>query len=176
MKYSTRPGPPKCVTRAAIRPGRSAKSPSPPTRDDGTERYRADLGWALLSQQPDPFFGHHRRHVANTGRRRARLCSGRSDLGRRRYRRLAVPRSGRGARSRSPIGSPALAWCWDMPDRPGPAAPNSEINQFYSLHGAGVNFLFADGHVEFLPTSLDGAVYQALATRAQAEPVSRNAN
>ncbi len=58
----------------------------------------------------------------------------------------------------------------------GPGSPNSEIDQFYSLHGAGVNFLFADGHVEFLPTSLDGGVYQALATRAGAEPVSRPAN
>ncbi|HEY4307984.1 MAG TPA: DUF1559 domain-containing protein [Pirellulales bacterium] len=54
----------------------------------------------------------------------------------------------------------------------GPGSPNSEINEYYSLHGAGVNFLYADGHVEFLPTSLDSQVYQALATRAGAEPVS----
>ena len=44
----------------------------------------------------------------------------------------------------------------------GPGSPQSEINQYYSLHGAGANFLFADGHVEFLPTSLDGAVYRRL--------------
>ena len=54
----------------------------------------------------------------------------------------------------------------------GPGSPQSEINQFFSLHGAGVNFLFADGHVVFLPTSLDPAVYQALATRAGGEPVT----
>jgi len=54
----------------------------------------------------------------------------------------------------------------------GPGSPQSEINQFYSAHGAGVNFLFADGHVVFLPTSLDPKVYQALATRAGGEPVS----
>ncbi|HVU88999.1 MAG TPA: DUF1559 domain-containing protein [Pirellulales bacterium] len=58
----------------------------------------------------------------------------------------------------------------------GPGSPQSEINQFYSLHGAGVNFLFADGHVEFLPTSLDGAVYNALSTRSGAEPVSTPRN
>jgi prepilin-type processing-associated H-X9-DG protein/prepilin-type N-terminal cleavage/methylation domain-containing protein len=54
----------------------------------------------------------------------------------------------------------------------GPGSPQSEINQYYSLHGPGANFLFADGHVEYLPTSIDGAVYCALATRAGAEPVT----
>lgn len=58
----------------------------------------------------------------------------------------------------------------------GPGSPQSEINQYYSLHGPGANFLFADGHVEFLPTSLDGAVYGALATRAGAEPVSSSSH
>jgi len=53
----------------------------------------------------------------------------------------------------------------------GPGATESEINQFFSLHGAGVNFLYADGHVVFLPTSLDGTTYQALSTRGEGEIV-----
>jgi prepilin-type N-terminal cleavage/methylation domain-containing protein/prepilin-type processing-associated H-X9-DG protein len=53
-----------------------------------------------------------------------------------------------------------------------PNSPTSEINQFYSLHGDGVNFVFADGHVVFLPESIDYAVYEAMATRAGGEVVS----
>ena len=53
----------------------------------------------------------------------------------------------------------------------GPGDPRSEINQFYSFHGAGVNFLFADGHVSFLSSSLDYDVYHALATRAGREAI-----
>ncbi|MBI2824007.1 MAG: DUF1559 domain-containing protein [Planctomycetia bacterium] len=52
----------------------------------------------------------------------------------------------------------------------GPGDPRSEINQFYSLHGNGVNFLFVDGHVTFLPASIDYQVYRAMATRAGGEP------
>jgi prepilin-type processing-associated H-X9-DG protein len=47
----------------------------------------------------------------------------------------------------------------------GPNSPLSEIDQFYSLHGDGVNFAFADGHVVFLPGSIDYNVYRAMATR-----------
>ncbi len=52
-----------------------------------------------------------------------------------------------------------------------PGAPNSHLNQFSSRHGAGANFLFADGHVNFLPTSIDYQTYRALATRAGGEPI-----
>ena len=32
----------------------------------------------------------------------------------------------------------------------GPNSPTSEIDQFFSLHSGGVNYVFADGHVAFL--------------------------
>ncbi len=58
----------------------------------------------------------------------------------------------------------------------GPGDPQSEINQFFSLHGTGVNFLYADGHVVFLPTSLDGSTYQALSTRSDGEVIGTTVN
>lgn len=54
----------------------------------------------------------------------------------------------------------------------GPGGSGGDVNQFYSMHGDGVNFLFADGHVTFLLTSMDYATYLALATRAGGEPIS----
>jgi prepilin-type processing-associated H-X9-DG protein len=56
--------------------------------------------------------------------------------------------------------------------RYGPGDPNSEVNQFYSHHPGGVNFLFADGHVSFLKTSLANVTFRALATRAGGETIS----
>ncbi len=53
-----------------------------------------------------------------------------------------------------------------------PGEARSHVNQFYSLHTGGVHFLFADGHVRYLSTSLDYGVYQALTTRANNEPVA----
>jgi prepilin-type N-terminal cleavage/methylation domain-containing protein/prepilin-type processing-associated H-X9-DG protein len=54
----------------------------------------------------------------------------------------------------------------------GPGAVGSDVNQFYSLHGDGANFLFADGHATFLPSSMDLVVYKALATRAGGETIT----
>jgi prepilin-type N-terminal cleavage/methylation domain-containing protein/prepilin-type processing-associated H-X9-DG protein len=54
-------------------------------------------------------------------------------------------------------------------DGNGPGAADSHVNQFSSLHGQGVNFLFADGHVQFLNESMDYKTYQALSTRAGEE-------
>jgi prepilin-type N-terminal cleavage/methylation domain-containing protein/prepilin-type processing-associated H-X9-DG protein len=54
----------------------------------------------------------------------------------------------------------------------GPNSPTSEIDQFYSLHGNGANFVFADGHVVFLPETIDYSVYRAMATRAGGEVIS----
>jgi len=51
----------------------------------------------------------------------------------------------------------------------GPGDLSSEVNQFFSRHGPGVNFLFADGHVSFLRTSMDYKTYRALGTRAGGE-------
>jgi prepilin-type processing-associated H-X9-DG protein len=56
--------------------------------------------------------------------------------------------------------------------RYGPGDPNGEVNQFYSGHPGGVNFLFADGHVAFLKTTLSNRVFRALATRAGGEVIS----
>ena len=55
----------------------------------------------------------------------------------------------------------------------GPGANRSEPNQFYSLHaGRGVNFLFADGHVAFLKSTMNYAAYKALSTRGGGEAIS----
>jgi prepilin-type processing-associated H-X9-DG protein len=54
-------------------------------------------------------------------------------------------------------------------DGNGPGAADSYANQFSSRHGGGVNFLFADGHVAFLRTSMNYAVYKALSTRSGGE-------
>lgn len=51
----------------------------------------------------------------------------------------------------------------------GPGDPRADVNQFYSHHGRGVNFLFADGHVRFLNTDIDYRSYLALSTRAGGE-------
>jgi prepilin-type processing-associated H-X9-DG protein/prepilin-type N-terminal cleavage/methylation domain-containing protein len=50
-----------------------------------------------------------------------------------------------------------------------PGGPDSYVNQFSSPHTGGVNFLFADGHVDFLLTSMNYQVYRALSTRAGGE-------
>ena len=55
----------------------------------------------------------------------------------------------------------------------GPGSPNSDVNQFYSMHaGRGVNFLFGDGHVAFLRATMNYKTYLALATRAGGEVVA----
>ena len=43
---------------------------------------------------------------------------------------------------------------------------------FLSDHPGGVNFLFCDGHVQFLPITIDHGLYQALSTRADGEVTS----
>lgn len=50
----------------------------------------------------------------------------------------------------------------------------SEVNQFYSMHGDGVHFAFADGHVSFLRSTLGYRTFLSLATRAGQE-VMQNA-
>jgi prepilin-type processing-associated H-X9-DG protein/prepilin-type N-terminal cleavage/methylation domain-containing protein len=56
--------------------------------------------------------------------------------------------------------------------RYGPGDPNGEVNQFYSRHPGGLNFLFADGHVSFLKATMPNKTFRALATRAGGEAVS----
>lgn len=52
----------------------------------------------------------------------------------------------------------------------GPANP-VDINNFASRHTGGVNFVFADGHVQFLTNSVSQSVYLALSTCAGGEPL-----
>ena len=52
--------------------------------------------------------------------------------------------------------------------------PYSEPYDFFSPHGAVVQFLFADGSVHALSQGVDVTVLQALATRAGGEPISGN--
>lgn len=55
----------------------------------------------------------------------------------------------------------------------GPGSNRSEPNQFYSMHaGRGVNFLFADGHVSFLKSTMNYKTYLGLATRSGGEVIS----
>jgi prepilin-type processing-associated H-X9-DG protein len=54
----------------------------------------------------------------------------------------------------------------------GPGDPRGEVNQFYSRHPGGVNFLFAEGHVAFLNTTMSYQVFRAFATRAGGEVIS----
>jgi prepilin-type processing-associated H-X9-DG protein len=57
----------------------------------------------------------------------------------------------------------------------GPGDPRSDVNQFFSRHaGRGVNFLFIDGHVEFLKSTMNYKTYLALCTRAGGEVISSN--
>jgi prepilin-type processing-associated H-X9-DG protein len=53
----------------------------------------------------------------------------------------------------------------------GPGAPGSEVTNFASAHSQGANFVFADGHVQFLRTAMNHQVYKALSTRAGDEPI-----
>jgi len=53
----------------------------------------------------------------------------------------------------------------------GPGCLGTEANGFASLHPGGANFLFADGHVAFVPTIMNHEFYKALSTRAGADPV-----
>ncbi|MDX2038416.1 MAG: DUF1559 domain-containing protein [Isosphaeraceae bacterium] len=48
----------------------------------------------------------------------------------------------------------------------------SDPNQFYSLHASGANFLFADGHVGFIKSTINYGVYTAITTRAGNEVVA----
>jgi prepilin-type processing-associated H-X9-DG protein len=54
----------------------------------------------------------------------------------------------------------------------GPGDVRSDCNMFYSKHPGGVNFVFADGHVSFLKTSMDYHTYRSLTTRAEGDLVS----
>ena len=52
-----------------------------------------------------------------------------------------------------------------------PGDPSGEPDMFYSMHPGGVNFLFADGHINFLTQEIDPNVFEFLTTRAGGEVV-----
>jgi prepilin-type N-terminal cleavage/methylation domain-containing protein/prepilin-type processing-associated H-X9-DG protein len=76
------------------------------------------------------------------------------------------------------VGTPAIEFGPGMVlghagEGAGPGANRSEPNQFYSLHyGRGVNFLFADGHVAWLKSTMNYNIYLALSTRNWGEVIS----
>ena len=52
-----------------------------------------------------------------------------------------------------------------------PNSPGLECNDFTSQHTGGAHFVFADGHVQFISTSMNKLVFRALSTRAGGEPI-----
>lgn len=52
-----------------------------------------------------------------------------------------------------------------------PNAPGTECNNFNSEHPHGANFVFADGHVQFVSQSISAAIFKALSTRAGGEVI-----
>ena len=81
------------------------------------------------------------------------------------------PKSGVG--SGPPVDAPGMV-LGHSGDGHGPGDQTSRVNQFYSLHagGQGVQFVFVDGHVKFLTSSMNYAVYLALTTRSHSDVAS----
>jgi prepilin-type processing-associated H-X9-DG protein len=69
--------------------------------------------------------------------------------------------------------APAACPTVSGPLRPGRIDDPCDVTHFWSLHGNGSNFAFADGSVRFLPNSAS-AILPALATRAGGETVQAN--
>ncbi len=53
-----------------------------------------------------------------------------------------------------------------------PNNPMAHVEDYWSRHPGGVNFLFADGSVHFIKSSINPTPYRALATRALGEAIS----
>ncbi len=53
-----------------------------------------------------------------------------------------------------------------------PNNPEAHVEDYWSLHPGGVNFLFADGSVHMIKNSINPMVYRAMATRGMGEVVS----
>jgi prepilin-type N-terminal cleavage/methylation domain-containing protein/prepilin-type processing-associated H-X9-DG protein len=52
-----------------------------------------------------------------------------------------------------------------------PNAPDIECNNFSSQHAGGAQFVFADGHVQFISMNINRGIFQALSTRAGGETI-----
>jgi prepilin-type N-terminal cleavage/methylation domain-containing protein/prepilin-type processing-associated H-X9-DG protein len=61
----------------------------------------------------------------------------------------------------------------DLPRTPN--HPRAHVEDYWSRHPGGVNFLFGDGSVRFVKNTIAPTVYQALATRSGREVVSSDA-
>jgi prepilin-type N-terminal cleavage/methylation domain-containing protein/prepilin-type processing-associated H-X9-DG protein len=55
-----------------------------------------------------------------------------------------------------------------------PNDPEAHVEDYWSRHPGGVNFLFADGSVHFIKTTINALVYRALTTRNFGEVISAN--
>ncbi len=53
-----------------------------------------------------------------------------------------------------------------------PNDPEAHIEDYWSRHPGGVNFVFADGSVHFVKSSINPIPYRGLATRAYGEVIS----
>jgi len=69
-------------------------------------------------------------------------------------------------------GAPAAIVRNESPDQDGPQYDNVTSCTFASPHPGGGNFLFGDGHVEFLIESIGDDLYQALSTRNGEEAIN----
>jgi prepilin-type N-terminal cleavage/methylation domain-containing protein/prepilin-type processing-associated H-X9-DG protein len=54
----------------------------------------------------------------------------------------------------------------------GPGDPHGDVNQFLSRHDGGCYFLFCDGHVQFLKSSIDYPTYKAMSSRNWGEVIN----
>jgi prepilin-type N-terminal cleavage/methylation domain-containing protein/prepilin-type processing-associated H-X9-DG protein len=79
-----------------------------------------------------------------------------------------------------PPGSPAPPGYWNssgfilghtFEGTGGPGSAGTEVNGFSSQHLQGSNFVFADGSVHFIRTSLNHQIYEALSTKAGGETI-----
>ena len=86
---------------------------------------------------------------------------------------VLVPDPKSGVGSGPPVSAPGMV-LGHSGDGHGPGDRASRVNQFYSLHagGDGVQFVFVDGHVKFLSSSMNYVTYQALTTRARNDATS----
>src|SRR5581483_1843545 len=88
----------------------------------------------------------------------------------------AVPGASVPPRPGSPYGSEGpgvlvLGHTGEASEGHTPNSPVNHVDDFWSRHVQGVNFLFADGSVRTINDKIDPVVWQALGTRAGGEAV-----